>query len=503
MPHRILLGGGFLYLAVSNLVWIAIDTRPAFWDMAVHQSGALRILDAFAEGGIAAIAAIPFLTGSYPPLYHSIVAVFYTIFGVSPDAAQLANIPATAVLMGSVYRIGKRLMPSLGAATAAVLVAFYPLVVWLSRETVVDYWLLAMTALAGWLLLETDEFRNRNRTLLFGLACGLGMLTKWTFGLFLVLPTLWLARHRWRRAFPAAIVAAVVSATWYAWNVRTLSTLLTINTAGALAEGDPPRLGGQALLFYLRALESYQLFLPLFLVFVAGLFRLYRHFGPAWVPVILWALGGWAGLLVFLNKDPRYSVPLLPVMALVSAGWISTRRVWVVALAGFLVFQHSMISFGIPALPKEVVIAKGPDDALHRDWILYSQVYLDLWGPPADEDWKIPYVLARVTEGNQGRAVRLAIVPDIPRFDYSAFEFHILARKAAVVILPPGQFDPEVASNSDFVLAAEGSQGYPGLIPAGADRINQHLREHPDEFEVIERFALPTGNMIRLYRVRR
>ena len=503
MPHRILLIGGFLYLAVTNLVWIALDTRPPFWDTALHQLSALRILGAFTEGGLTAIAAIPSITaGFYPPFYHSIVAVSYTLFGVSTDAAQIANIPATGILMYSVYGIGKRLMSPMGAATAAVLAAFYPLVVWLSRETVIDYWLLAMTALAFWLLLETDEYRNHRTTLLFGLICGLGMLTKPTFVLFLIAPALWVGRRRWRKAIPAAIVAATVSAIWYAWNVGNLVALMAINSAGAVVEGDPARLSGQALVFYLRALESYQLFFPLVMVFAVGVVWLYRHYSPAWVPVILWALGGWVGLLALLNKDPRYSVPLLPVMALVSAGWVSSRRAWVFALTVFLAFQHYMISFGIPALPEKVMIARGTDDRLHRDWILYSQVYLDLWGPPADEDWKIPYVLERITEGSGGRTVRLAIVPDIPRFDYGAFEFHVRARGDAVVIQPPGNFDPEVGPGSDFVLAAEGPHGYPGLVPPAAERFSRYLREHPDEYEAIDRFALPTENMVQLYRVR-
>ena len=67
MQHRILLAGAFLHLTISNLVWIARDSLPPFWDMAHHQSGALRILYAFRESGVAALWDVPSLTGSYPP----------------------------------------------------------------------------------------------------------------------------------------------------------------------------------------------------------------------------------------------------------------------------------------------------------------------------------------------------------------------------------------------------------------------------------------------------
>ena len=93
-----MLAGSFLYLVVANLIWIWQDTRPPFWDMAYHQTAALRILDAFTTGGVASITAVPELTGFYPPLYHSIVAAFYRVCGPSVDAAQLANIPAIALL---------------------------------------------------------------------------------------------------------------------------------------------------------------------------------------------------------------------------------------------------------------------------------------------------------------------------------------------------------------------------------------------------------------------
>src|SRR5262245_42122520 len=135
MRHRILLATSFLYLAAANAVWIGWDTRPPFWDMAVHQSGALRIYDAVAHSGAAAIAAIPQLTGYYPPLYHSVVALFYAIFGKTIDAGQWANLPAIAILVVATYKVGCTVLGRFAAATAAALVNFYPILLWLSRET--------------------------------------------------------------------------------------------------------------------------------------------------------------------------------------------------------------------------------------------------------------------------------------------------------------------------------------------------------------------------------
>src|SRR4029079_19096102 len=131
--HRFLLAASFLYLLAANLIWIARDTRPPYWDMADKQTGALRIYDAFATSGVGAFLNIPFLTGAYPPMYHSIVALFYRLFGRTIDAAQWANLPSMALLFLATYFIGRTQLKPFGAATAAVIVNFCPLLLWLSR----------------------------------------------------------------------------------------------------------------------------------------------------------------------------------------------------------------------------------------------------------------------------------------------------------------------------------------------------------------------------------
>ena len=502
MEHRILLAFSFLYLTASNWIWIARDTRPPFWDMAYHQSGALRILNAFREDGLLALLGVPELSGLYPPLYHSIVAVFYSVFGVAADSAQFANLPATAILIGATYGIGKRLLTPLGAATAAAITGFYPMSLWLSRESAIDYWLAAMVALAIWALIESDGFKKPGMSVMFGVVCGLGMLTKWTFPLFLALPTLWLARTRWKQAALAGGIAVVIASYWYLPQFRALSELLAINTVGGVSEGDPARLSWQALVFYLRALEGYQLFLPLFALFLAGAVWLGRNFKPEWWPILLWMGSGWAGLMLFLNKDPRYSVPLLPAIALISAGAVQSRKVVLALLMPFLLFQHYLVSFGIRALPETVVIARGVEGPLSWNWNLYTQRHFGLWGPPAREDWKIDYVLDRVRPANGSDRVRLGIIPDIPRFDFQAFEFYAATRKDPVIVERLAHFDAGLISSNDYLLMSESPRETPGRYQPGIVRINQHIVDHPEQFEVMEWFPLPNGEVIRLYRVR-
>lgn len=501
MRHRILLAASFLYVAVANLLWIARDTRPPFWDMAFHQTAALRVFDEISQNGLRALSTIPQLTSSYPPLYHIIVAAFYAAFGRTIDAAQLANLAAIAILFVAAFAIGRTLLPPVPAAVAAILVNFYPILIWLSRETLIDYWLASFVALAMYFLIRADSFSRRRESAMFGVVCGLGMLTKWTFGLFVALPGLWAARKNWKNASFAGVIALVVSGYWYLSQWHLLIPFWNQNTAGGVMEGDPGRASWQAVVFYIRAMEGYQLFLPLFLLFVGGAILLARNYRSSWTPIVLWILSGWAGLMLFQNKDPRYAAPLLPAVALVSATVFKQRQLGLVVLFPFLLFQHYLVSFGVRHLPETIVLTKGIEGPLSWNWNLYTQSYFGLWGAPAREDWQIERVLDRVTSV-EGQTVRLGMIPDIPRFDALAFEFYIALRKEPVVIHRLWAFDEPALWNNDYVLMSEKGQGFAEFFSRDLKRINRYILDRPERFEVLEWFPLPNGEVIRLYKVR-
>ncbi len=498
--HRFLLGASFLYLAVANLIWIARDTRPPFWDMAAHQTTALRIYDVFADFGIRALAAAPMITGSYPPFYQSVVALFYAAFGKTIDVAQLANLPAIVLLFAATYGIGRGILKPCAAAAAAVLVNFYPILLWLSRETLIDYWLTSVVALAMWLLIRTREFSDRRRSIAFGIACGLGLLTKWTFGFFVVPPALWFARKNMKNAAIAACIAAAIAAYWYIPARRSLALLFSINSRQSVIEGDPSPLTLQAVIFYVRAMEGYQLFLPLFLVFLGGIFLLIKHFRRQWIPIVLWIAGGWLGLMLFQNKDPRYSAPLLPAVALVSALVFQRKEALVAALVPFLVLQHYVVSFGLGRLPPRIVLARGVEGPQSWHWNLYTQTYFDLWGAPAAEDWRIQHVLETVG-ATPGNPVRLGMAPDIPRFDALAFDFYITLRKLPVTINRLPAFNEGAITDNDYILVSEKDHGFEtgSDVPPDLGKINQYVFSHP-AFRMIESFSLPNGDVIRLYK---
>ena len=113
------------------------------------------------------------------------------------------------------------------------------------------------------------------------------------------------------------------------------------------------------------------------------------------MPIVLWLVGGWLGLMLFQNKDPRYSAPLLPAVALITAPPFEKRNAVLALLVPVLLFQHYLVSFGIRNCRRPLFYAKGVEGPLSWDWNLYTQNYFELWGPPAREDWQIERVLRK------------------------------------------------------------------------------------------------------------
>ena len=283
-------------------------------------------------------------------------------------------------------------------------------------------------------------------------------------------------------------------------------TFYVSNSASGAAEGDPARLSWQSVLFYVRAMEGYQLFLPLFALFIVAIVRLARNYTNAWTPIVLWILGGWLGLLLLENKDPRYAMPFLPAVAIVTAKLFERRTVWIAPLMMFLLFQHFTVSFGMPWLPDEVVLAEGPEGQPRWNWNLYTQSYAGLWGKPINADWRVDDVIEQVSHkiSADGKTpVTVGLLPDIPSFDAQAFEDELLRRRAAVTVNRVAWIAEEARQRNDYLLTTIDESGYARIPPNELDRLNRFVTERPGDFELVDSFRLPAGATIRFYKLTR
>jgi len=499
-----------------NIVWLQRDTRPPVWDMALHQSYALNYLPHGQQQA-------PLLSrsGNYPPFVHLVIALCYLIFHPGPHIAVLANIPAAALLFWSVYKLGAGLAGEVAALWACLLTALTPYLIWMSRETVLDYWLAAWVAAALVALRKTGGFRSHSQSLLFGLICAFGMLTKWFFAGFLIAPVLyaciksriWRDRARMLHLADALLVAGLVAGVWYLPNLPNLTRYFFENTSIGALEGEPLVFSFQSLIYYLRLLEGYQLFGILFLVLALSVvFVSKRGLLRDGTFLLAAVCGGWAAMTLLRTKDPRFTMPLLGPLLIVAGAWLHSwgRSWWARALrAGLVVtlcFQAYAANFGVRWLPQEVVLARGYSGSVRWDWNLYLQHYFHILGQPRREDWKLEEILRRVAEAARGSGVRpeVALVPDLPRFN--AANFDLMARlRGLPVRVEHLRSEPKGVSAFDgfnYVIMTERDQGMPWTT-VSSRALNQIIVDDPQTFQLMELYLLPDGNCARLYFIRR
>jgi len=217
----------WLFHAVNSGLWQSINVTVLGSDRPAHLMQSLAYYQALKPLSLDSFYRVITYHTFYPPLFHLTIALFYSLFGVSADVAAMANVMYMAILLWTIYGIGKRMFSAKVGLLTAFLISMLPIVFCLSRYTYVEYALLSMMALSVHLLIRTDDFQNKTYSALFGLSFGLGMLTKWVFIVFLAGPLgyvlikaflrqglrwkLGRAKVNWRLFFISAAIGSLVS----------------------------------------------------------------------------------------------------------------------------------------------------------------------------------------------------------------------------------------------------------------------------------------------------
>ncbi len=239
------------------------------------------------------------------------------------------------LLLIVVFLLGKKLFSCQTAFFASLLLSFYPMTLSLSRFYYLDLSLCFFVSLALYFLVLSKNFSNLPCSILFGLACGFGMLTKWTFSFFLAVPVLYCFYTGWRNkpqdrrrvflhALSSALICLALCGPWYAVNAEALKR--TFNQGFYLdAKQDPSPREVLFYTFYLKALITEQLRIRHFIVFLIAMvllgIRKKRNDSEKFLIVQLIA-----SLLIYTaihNKDVRFTAPILPSVALLTAHGLS------------------------------------------------------------------------------------------------------------------------------------------------------------------------------------
>lgn len=224
-----------------NWTWLRTNVVIVGWDRPRHLIESLVYNDLLQQVTLRSTFEAWTHSGYYPPLFHWAMVAFYKVFGISMDVAASVNSLFLVVLLLSAYGIGRHVAGKGVGLLCAFVTSTLPMIFGMSRYTYIEFSLTAMVALSFWLLLSSQGFSHRAYSLLFGLTVGLGLLTKWTYVLF-VFPALLVVvlrsgllseagkglrslRLDARWAVVSAALAAGLSLIWYLPNVDRVARL--------------------------------------------------------------------------------------------------------------------------------------------------------------------------------------------------------------------------------------------------------------------------------------
>jgi 4-amino-4-deoxy-L-arabinose transferase-like glycosyltransferase len=545
----------FVALSISTIIWTLKDRTPPAWDPADHISAGYDYYSALAHFDFRAFADELFVKPRYyAPFVHLATGVIFLVSGASRLSGIAINIISLGVLLYSTAWIcralyhgddtaradsnegtgGAEYIPSI---LAAILASCYHFSAWLMHDAFLDFPLMAIVTACFALLLRAGDFTSRSRAVQFGIAAGIGMLTKQTFPFFFVLPSVYVAirvlASRNPRAISnlilAAVVTAAIAALWYYPHLNDVLAIYGVNRDAATNENEAPVFSFMSNVFYLHALVSHQMQVPLGALFVLGLIYSLARRARQSMMLYLWILSGIAMFTLVANKDVRYSVPVLPAAAVISVCWMGGGRAsravtsFKLALAATIA-AWAFISFFNAQWPRD---GQGYYiDTPRFRWMVFARNYYGFDKRPTENDWSVPEIVrtvsllnptghsaqeiappgpnetvsptTRVDSGQTGELrPTLGVIVNLPHLNPSSIALY--ARLLAIERAGPpiinvlwivSEASRDRIESSDYLLVRTGLDRAEWVAPI--ERVAEQLiNSNPDRFVKVASFPLP------------
>jgi 4-amino-4-deoxy-L-arabinose transferase-like glycosyltransferase len=507
--------------SISDRIWISLDSNPPSWDLAKHLNGSLNYW-AFLQQSPQFLSgewwkSLWMLSEKYPPLVYLLTAPFLSVFGRNPDAALLVNLLFSAILILSVYGIGKSLFNSQVGLYSAGICLLLPRLYTVRLQYLVDYPLTALVVAAFccltiWREIVDSDRPNYNKgwwwAIAFGGCFGLAMFVKQTTLFFLFFPLVWivgksLLKKAWLKiiqVFVGLIIGLLVCGSWYRTNwVFVLSAFGNANTTPAKLEGDPPLNTIAAWTHYWNDLPSAISWILLLVPTVGFLLTLpqlvnskldsssARKRGLVWLGIFF--LGAYLINSAFVNKDHRYIMPYLPVVAVfLGYGLSQWRYPWQNRIL------WGTVSFCIVLMWLNLYpIGGGLGNWLTQTLTPNSQYYTYLGKP-----WFHEELIKKIIDTEPYLSANLGVLPSTPEINQHNFNYYGALANFQVYGRQVGVRKKEVVkdtrSMSWFVTKTGDRQGL-----SEAQSAILKLVETGSDFQLEKDWTLPDSTRLNLY----
>jgi len=521
----ILLTAIFLFHSVLNIWYIHKDTLPPSWDPATHALYSSAYFHGFFPQ-----------SQFYPPFVHYVPIPFYILFGESFDIACISNIVFLAILLFSVYGIGKYLFNREVGLFSSLIISFIPILIVYQRDFLLDFPLTAMIALSIYVLLKSENLTNIKYSILFGICFGLAMLTKWAAIFFVISPLLWVfyqsikedrikkcafcgrilknktkiilkgfstfCSERHKKSFIeenrrvltrqhnllfSLISFIIVAGSWYIPNYKVFFTLLSGQKYWGSVEGDPVGLSLSSLWYYIEAVNK-QAFLFLSILFLVGLIYLIIKVGlNKKILFTISILFPYISFVLISNKDVRYTLPLLIFLSIALAYSlinIENKKIKSIAISILIVFcllQTSTITFGYPSFDVPNSIYPTPKS-------------------PIQEDWKIDEVLSTIQ--SQGiRQPNVLILYDSSYMNWRTLQYYVFINQYPINIQNYEFINayPQQLENFDFVLYVDEERSTATQQKIMIDNANMLFEANINNYIMINSINLSNKKQMEVY----
>ena len=502
--------------AVGDRIWYWLDGSVPDWDSADYLNGAVNYWYALQNIDWLNVdwwRSFWLLSNKIPPLHYILTAPFIDSSFISADRPSLVMLFYSALLLVAVYGLGKTLFDSKIGIYGAIITQLLPGLYYYRLEFLLDYPLTAIVVFCFWLL-TVWRFQPKPSWLsaiALGLVGGLSLLLKQTALFFLFIPLMWsvafcLKQRCWRKLSQILSAIALTIAVCYPWYrtnwllILTSSKRATVDSA--IIEGDPSLGSIDAWTYYFKALPylvSWLLLLVpavgLLLYILSKLFdwqfyrpsaSIYNNWtGCRWLLVYL--VGGYLLSSFNINKDPRYILPLLPVLSLfIAGGFRAFIPKWQKLIAsiclglGFLVMLLNIFP-----LPGQSIASFLSPKLQHRPYM--GQPY-----PNRD-------IVQTIVNTEPYLRHTLGVLPSTPAINQHNFSFYGALNNFQLVGRQVGVRKEEVTADTrslDWFLTKTGDQG---SIPEAQKIITDLVRNSPD-FQLFQTWQNPDGSQSQLYR---
>lgn len=450
---------------VSKAAWLMHDDRRPFWDQQRYYSMTLKAERAIRRFDHQSPRELLELHPSHPPLYP-LVGAAARLAGVGEwPMVRWVNLLTTLLSLAAARQLARAIGKPEFTWPLLALVAAAPLATSLSHLYYLENLLLPVSLATATLLIRRPALGRPLDPWKLGGLFAAGMLTKWTFPIFVAVPCLFALREKkaWGRQAMALGMGLAISLPWYLVKWRALSSFVDTGvTSGAGWVGAVTGLDGW--LYYPKELAFAGIGLPWFLCALVGVTSVRRHPG---VNRGLLVLSVAIPLVVFslvLTKKPRHLLPLVPYLAILALWGLDRLPAqlgkWLTSILLIQVLLASLASSWAPNTSDRLAISGVRIPLLTRP-------HADDCGVPDQRQWPFPQVI-EAAESLNPRA-RVLVLFTLPGFTDAGLQSLAEERGSSVSFRNiPLHFPADHPGATPFPLAisAEGAMG-----PMDADAI--------------------------------